>query len=94
MNIRQTISRIVVGGRIVSSKERQKEDGFGSYRNNNNKRNAKGEYPTVPAGFECFVCGTKFATNEARVQHLEKNTHGSMYDTGSPQEREDARRLR
>jgi hypothetical protein len=29
-----------------------------------------------------------------RVQHLEKNTHGSMYDTGSPQEREDARRLR
>jgi hypothetical protein len=94
MNIRQTISRIVVGGWIVSSKERQKEeDGFDSYRNNN-KRNTKGEYPTVPAGFECFVCGTKFATNEERVQHLEKNTHGSMYDTGSPQESEDARRLR
>jgi CRISPR/Cas system-associated protein Cas10 (large subunit of type III CRISPR-Cas system) len=93
MNIRQTISRIVVGGWIVSSKERQKEeDRFDSYRNNN--RNTKGEYPTVPTGFECFVCGTKFATNEERVQHLEKNTHGSMYDTGSPQEREDARRLR
>jgi hypothetical protein len=95
MNIRQTISRIVVGGWIVSSKEGQEEeDRFDSYRNNNNKRNTKGEYPTVPAGFECFVCGTTFATNEERVQHLEKNTHGSMYDTGSPQEREDARRLR
>jgi hypothetical protein len=93
MNIRQTISRIVVGGWIVSSKERQKEeDGYDSY--NNNKRNPEGEYPTVPTGFECFVCGTKFATNEERLQHLEKNTHGSMYDTGSPQEREDARRLR
>jgi hypothetical protein len=93
MNIRQTISRIVVGRRIVSSKEGQEEeDGFDSYRNN--KRNTKGGYPTVPAGFECFVCGTMFATNEERVQHLEKNTHGSMYDTGSPQEREDARRLR
>ena len=92
MNIRQTISRIVVGRRIVSSKEGQEEDGFDSYRNN--KRNTKGGYPTVPAGFECFVCGTTFATNEERVQHLEKNTHVSMYDTGSPQEREDARRLR
>ncbi|MFY9565343.1 MAG: hypothetical protein WAQ29_03245 [Nitrososphaeraceae archaeon] len=94
MNIRQTISRIVVGGWIVNSKEGQEEeDRFDSYRNNN-KRITKGEYPTVPAGFECFVCGTTFATNEERVQHLEKNTHGSMYDTGSPQEREDARRLR
>ena len=93
MNIRQTISRIVVGGWIVSSKERQiEEDEFDNYHNNN--RNTKGEYPTVPTGFECFVCGTKFATNEERIQHLEKNTHGSMYDTGSPQEREDARRLR
>ncbi|MGC2386027.1 MAG: hypothetical protein WA460_03010 [Nitrososphaeraceae archaeon] len=78
----------------MSSKEGQEEeDRFDSYRNNH-KKNTKGEYPTVPAGFECFVCGSTFATNEERVQHLEKNTHGSMYDTGSPQEREDARRLR
>jgi hypothetical protein len=59
MNIRQTISRIGGGGWIVSSKEREKEeDGFDSYRNNN-KRNTKGEYPTVPTGlsvlYECFV---------------------------------------
>ena len=46
MNIRQTISRIVVGGWIVSSEERQKEeDGFDSY-HNNNQRNTKMKYPT------------------------------------------------
>ena len=40
-----------------------------------------------------FVCGKKFGTNEERIQHLEKDAHGSMYDTASPQEREDTRRL-
>jgi hypothetical protein len=91
MNIRQSIGRIVVGGRISSLKEKQK-DGIDNYPNN--KRKMGGEYPTVPAGFQCFVCGMEFPTNVELVQHLEKNTHGSMYDTGSPQEREDARRLR
>jgi hypothetical protein len=91
MNIRQSIGWIMVGGRILSLKEKQK-NGLDNY--HNNKRKAEVEYPTVPAGFQCFVCGMEFAMNEERVQHLEKNTHGSMYDTGSPQEREDARRLR
>jgi len=36
----------------------------------------------------------KFATKEKRMQHLEEDAHGSMYDTGSPQEGEDIRRLR
>ncbi len=47
------------------------------------------QYPKVPSGFECFVCGKKFGTDEERIQHLEKDAHGSMYDTASPQERED-----
>jgi hypothetical protein len=50
-------------------------------------------YPKVPSDFECFVCGKKFSTNEERIQHLERDAHGSMYDTASPQEREDTRRL-
>ena len=91
MNIRQSIGRIVVGGRILSLKEKQKDE-FDNYPYN--KRKTESEYPTVPSGFQCFVCGMEFATNLERVQHLEKKTHGSMYDTGSPQEREDARRLR
>jgi hypothetical protein len=52
------------------------------------------DYPRSTAGFLCFVCGTGFASNEERIQHLEEGLHGSMYDTGSPQESEDARRCR
>jgi hypothetical protein len=52
------------------------------------------DYPRLAAGFLCFVCGTGFASNEKRIQHLEEGLHGSMYDTGSPQESEDARRCR
>jgi hypothetical protein len=51
-------------------------------------------YPITPDGFQCFVCGTRFASNEERIEHLEKGLHGSMYDTGSPQETEDVRRCR
>ena len=47
----------------------------------------------MPSGFQCFVCGKQFGTNEERIEHLEKAAHGSMYDTASPQEREDTRRL-
>ena len=52
------------------------------------------DYPRTSVGFQCFVCGTRFASNEERIEHLEKGSHGSMYDTGSPQETEDARRCR
>ena len=51
------------------------------------------DYPRTGAGFQCFVCGTRFVSNEERIEHLEKGSHGSMYDTGSPQETEDARRF-
>ena len=51
-------------------------------------------YPWLSTTFQCFVCGTEFASNEKRIQHLEEGSHGSMYDTGSPQESEDARRCR
>jgi hypothetical protein len=71
------------GGIIGSSDERQKEK-KGS--------DSPQQYPKVPSGFECFVCGKQFGTNEERIEHLEKAAHGSMYDTASPQEREDTRR--
>ena len=45
----------------------------------------------VPTDFECFVCGTKFMTNEERKHHLEKGTHGHLYDITSPQEQEEIR---
>lgn len=44
-----------------------------------------------PNDFECFVCGTKFMTNEERKHHLEKGAHGHFYDTISPQEQEEVR---
>jgi hypothetical protein len=47
----------------------------------------------MSSGFQCFVCGKQFSTNEERIQHLEEESHGSMYDTASPQETEDTRRL-
>ena len=50
-------------------------------------------HPKTPSGFQCFVCGKQFGTNEERIEHLEEAAHGSMYDTASPQEREDTRRL-
>jgi hypothetical protein len=52
------------------------------------------DYPRTSAGFQCFVCGTRFASNEERIAHLARGSHGGMYDTGSPQETEDARRCR
>jgi hypothetical protein len=54
----------------------------------------KNEYPKMPSGFQCFVCGKQFSTNEERIQHLEGESHVSMYDTATPQETEDTRRLK
>jgi hypothetical protein len=52
------------------------------------------EYARISNGFQCFVCGTGFASNDGRIQHLKIGSHGNMYDTGSPQESEDVRRCR
>lgn len=65
-------------------KEKEKHD------NKQNKSRTK-EGLKIPAGFECFVCGTKFVTNEERKHHLKKGTHGHLYDTISPQEQEEVR---
>ena len=71
-------------GTIGSPEERQNEKkGFDNPEH----------YPKTPSGFQCFVCGKQFSTNEERIEHLEEAAHGSMYDTASPQEREDTRRL-
>jgi hypothetical protein len=51
------------------------------------------EYPKIPSGFQCFVCGKQFSRNEERMQHLEEESHDSMYDTATPKETEDTRRL-
>jgi hypothetical protein len=53
----------------------------------------KREPPKIPSGYQCFVCGKQFSTNEERIHHLEEETHDSMYDTATPQETEDTRRL-
>ena len=83
-NVQEIINRIIEGAGVMSSsRERQKE------KNDNSQ-----QYPKVPSGFQCFVCGKQFSTNEERIQHLEKDPHGGMYDTASPQESEDTRRLR
>jgi hypothetical protein len=71
-------------GTMGSPEERQKEkEGFDNPQ----------PYPKTPSGFQCFVCGKQFGTNEERIEHLEEAAHGSMYDTATPQEREDTRRL-
>ena len=54
----------------------------------------KEKYPKMPSGFQCFVCGRQFSTNEERIRHLEKESHDDMHDTATPQETEDTRRLK
>jgi hypothetical protein len=50
-------------------------------------------YPAMPQGYSCYVCGSTFETNEERLMHLENFRHIDLYDTGSPQEREEIHRL-
>jgi hypothetical protein len=38
--------------------------------------------------FNVFVCGRQFSTNEERIQHLEEQSHDSMYEIATPQETE------
>jgi hypothetical protein len=59
---------------------------------NQDKSNTRKQHPKMSSGFQCFVCGKQFSTNEERIQHLEEQSHDSMYDTASPQETEDTRR--
>ena len=54
----------------------------------------KKEHPEMPSGFQCFVCGKQFSTNEERIQHLQEESHNDMHDTATPQEIEDTRRLK
>jgi hypothetical protein len=79
---------IIKGTRNIFSKEKERRS------EDNQHKNRTEDYPKMSSGFQCFVCGTRFSTNEERIQHLEKEPHGGMYDTGSPQEREDSRRSR
>ena len=85
-NVQEIINRIIEGTGVVGSSKEKPKVKKGP---DNSQR-----YPKVPAGFQCFVCGKQFSTNEERIQHLEKDPHGDMYDTASPQESEDTRRLR
>ena len=34
------------------------------------------EYPRISNGFQCFVCGTGFASNDERIQHPRKDHMG------------------
>jgi hypothetical protein len=82
--IKQGISR---GMRDIQLKEEQKSDSI------QDQRRTHEEFPKMPSDFECFVCGALFTTDEERKQHLIKYAHSDMYDTVSPQEREDVRRF-
>jgi hypothetical protein len=79
---------IIKGTKNIFSKEKERR------REDNEDKNRTNDYPKTCSGFQCFVCGTRFTTNEERIQHLEKEPHGGMYDTCSPQEREESRRSR
>jgi hypothetical protein len=76
---------------MSSSNDTKEEKGF---HNQDDKRNTRKEHPKMPSGFQCFVCGKQFSTNEERIQHLEEESHDSMHDTATPQETEDTRRLK
>jgi hypothetical protein len=91
-NIQEIVNQIIEGRRFTSSSNDTQKEKKG-LDNQDDKRNARKEHPKMPSGFQCFVCGKQYATNEERIQHLEEDAHGSMYDTASPQEREDTRRL-
>ena len=81
--VQHIVSQIIGGGNMRSSKVgRNEKKGPDNFQ----------QYPKIPSGFQCFVCGKQFATNDERIQHLEEDPHGSLYDTVSPQEREDNRR--
>ena len=81
MGIEQEIRRIT---NVKQKNEKEKHD-------NKQDRTRANEDLNIPAGFECFVCGTKFVTNEERKQHLKEGTHGHLYDTTSPQEQEEVK---
>lgn len=51
------------------------------------------EYPSIPRGYSCYVCGSTFETNQEWLMHLEKYGHIDLFNTGSPQEKEEIRRL-
>jgi hypothetical protein len=81
MGIEYVIKRIT---KMKQMREKEKHS------NNQDKTRIK-EDPKMSADFECFVCGTKFVTNEERKQHLKSGTHGHLYDTASPQEQEEVK---
>ena len=81
MNIGHVIRQI---SKVKQIKEKEK------HADKNDKTREK-EDLKMPTDFECYVCGTKFLTNEERKNHLEKGTHGHLYDTTSPQEQEEVR---
>jgi hypothetical protein len=88
MSIHEVINQVLQRGlRNIPLRQKGKKE-------NSQDKRTKEDYPKVPSGFQCFECGRQFDTNEDRIQHLEIESHGGNYDTGSPQEREDTRRLR
>lgn len=80
------------------------DHGMGFFTHLTSKRNAGNQsgrdthidvkdYPSIPHGYGCYVCGSSFETNEERISHLELLRHVDLYNTGSPQEKEEIHRL-
>jgi hypothetical protein len=75
---------LIIGLSMKRSKDNQKENTINMENN---------EYPKIPCGFSCYVCGSTFETNQERLMHLENFRHKDLYSTVSPQESEEVHRL-
>ena len=88
MSIREAVDERSMGlfTRITMKRSSSIQNGKGPNTNQNG-------YPSIPHGYSCYVCGSTFETNQERLLHLEKFRHIDLYNTGSPQEKEEIRRL-
>ena len=53
--------------------------GEGKY-NKDASKTIRGGLPVLLSDFQCFVCGSIFATDDDRKQHLEKEFRGELND--------------
>ena len=92
MNLKMSI-RDVVGDHRMGLFTRITMKRSSNIQNGNVPNMNQNVYPSIPHGYSCYVCGSTFETNHERLMHLEKFRHIDLYNTGSPQEKEEIRRL-
>jgi hypothetical protein len=85
--------RMIVGDRRLGIMTHSLPNKIEDSQKTNELSKTNREYPRMPSGFGCYVCGSYFETNEERLKHLEEFKHMDLYNTASPQEREEVHRL-